>query len=350
MRSFTSKPRLSRSIESWTNSLNDIGIATRRVFLAPRVSLFLTLFLVQICFYSYSFTSGFPFLPPTDVVHAVSYSILLLNTDLHVADLSTRMSRGQFVRNTLTAIQMQLQPSSYRGSTIDVSPDDWSSVRGGSDVSDSVPTAVRRIKRSDSMTSWSSVTRDGLGSVFTQASSGQLSTTPSDTPAQTSGRQTPINSSRVSVISSGQESRANDNGPFVHDRKWESEMEDMLKVRAHLYVGLSCFLPHNTRKSTTQSRATKSCSRSAPINGYRPPPSHRTVFCVNEVCEIRMIDWRPSNVVVFEACSPSFPHRRDIAHIAATVASMDVLVLPPASRHLMRLVVFTLYLVFLDAH
>ena len=200
------------------------------------------------------------------------------------------------------------------------------------------------------MTSWSSVTRDGLGSVFTQASSGQLSTTPSDTPAQTSGRQTPINSSRVSVISSGQESRANDNGPFVHDRKWESEMEDMLKVRAHLYVGLSYFLPCDTRKSTTQSRATKSCSRSAPINGYRPLLSHLTVSCVNEVSEIRMIDWRPSNVVVFEACSPSFPHRRDIAHIAATVASMDVLALPPASRHLMRLVVFTLYLVFLDAH
>ena len=45
-------------------------------------------------------------------MHAVAYSLLLLNTDLHVADLATRMSRNQFVRNTVTAIQMQIQPTS----------------------------------------------------------------------------------------------------------------------------------------------------------------------------------------------------------------------------------------------
>ncbi|GAA5964713.1 hypothetical protein JCM3765_004365 [Sporobolomyces pararoseus] len=41
-----------------------------------------------------------------DVVHAVSYSMLLLNTDLHVVDQSgsSRMTRNQFVRNTLNAI------------------------------------------------------------------------------------------------------------------------------------------------------------------------------------------------------------------------------------------------------
>ncbi|GAA5837679.1 hypothetical protein JCM3766R1_000554 [Sporobolomyces carnicolor] len=42
-----------------------------------------------------------------DVVHAVSYSMLLLNTDLHVVDTTTRMTRQQFVRNTLNAIQAQ---------------------------------------------------------------------------------------------------------------------------------------------------------------------------------------------------------------------------------------------------
>ncbi|CAL1707118.1 unnamed protein product [Somion occarium] len=167
------------------------------------------------------------------VVHAVSYSLLLLNTDLHVADLSSRMSRGQFVRNTITAIQMQLQPIATRsGSATDVSPDDWSSLRGGSDGSDPpAPVFTKRVKRSDSMTSWSSVTRDGLSSMFMQASSGQLSTTPSDTPAQTSGRQTPLNSSRVSVISSGQESRVNEGSTptFAYDRNWEQEMESLLK-------------------------------------------------------------------------------------------------------------------------
>ncbi|GAA5926050.1 uncharacterized protein JCM15063_005194 [Sporobolomyces koalae] len=42
-----------------------------------------------------------------DVVHAVSYSLLLLNTDLHVVDTTTRMTRQQFIRNTLSAIQAQ---------------------------------------------------------------------------------------------------------------------------------------------------------------------------------------------------------------------------------------------------
>ncbi|GAA5887194.1 hypothetical protein JCM5296_004558 [Sporobolomyces johnsonii] len=42
-----------------------------------------------------------------DVVHAVSYSLLLLNTDLHVVDSGTRMTRQQFIRNTISAIQAQ---------------------------------------------------------------------------------------------------------------------------------------------------------------------------------------------------------------------------------------------------
>ncbi|UZJ56962.1 hypothetical protein CBS101457_006282 [Exobasidium rhododendri] len=39
-----------------------------------------------------------------DVVHALVFAILLLNTDLHVADIQDRMTRNQFVRNTLAAI------------------------------------------------------------------------------------------------------------------------------------------------------------------------------------------------------------------------------------------------------
>ncbi|QSL66822.1 hypothetical protein MERGE_001209 [Pneumocystis wakefieldiae] len=41
-----------------------------------------------------------------DIVHAIAYSLLLLNTDLHVADLThgQKMTRNQFVENTLTTI------------------------------------------------------------------------------------------------------------------------------------------------------------------------------------------------------------------------------------------------------
>ncbi|KAJ6264669.1 hypothetical protein Dda_0818 [Drechslerella dactyloides] len=45
-----------------------------------------------------------------DVVHTIVYSILLVNTDLHMADLhsSQRMTKGQFVKNTLATIKRGL--------------------------------------------------------------------------------------------------------------------------------------------------------------------------------------------------------------------------------------------------
>ncbi|KAH7335903.1 hypothetical protein B0J17DRAFT_719566 [Rhizoctonia solani] len=43
------------------------------------------------------------------IVHAISYSLLLLNTDLHIAELSSHMSKNQFVRNTWAVIQDQIR-------------------------------------------------------------------------------------------------------------------------------------------------------------------------------------------------------------------------------------------------
>ena len=40
-----------------------------------------------------------------DVVHTVCYSLLLLNTDLHLADIESKMTRQQFVRNTMPTIR-----------------------------------------------------------------------------------------------------------------------------------------------------------------------------------------------------------------------------------------------------
>lgn len=37
-------------------------------------------------------------------MHTICYSILLLNTDLHLADIESRMTRSQFVRNTLPTV------------------------------------------------------------------------------------------------------------------------------------------------------------------------------------------------------------------------------------------------------
>ena len=40
-----------------------------------------------------------------DVVHTICYSLLLLNTDLHMADIESKMTRAQFVKNTLPTIK-----------------------------------------------------------------------------------------------------------------------------------------------------------------------------------------------------------------------------------------------------
>lgn len=47
-----------------------------------------------------------------DVVYAVSYSMLLLNTDLHVARNHSKMTRGEFVRNTMSAIDSCVRSAS----------------------------------------------------------------------------------------------------------------------------------------------------------------------------------------------------------------------------------------------
>ncbi|KAF6819854.1 Sec7 domain-containing protein [Colletotrichum plurivorum] len=40
----------------------------------------------------------------SDVIHTICYSIMLLNTDLHLADIDQKMTRSQFVKNTMTTI------------------------------------------------------------------------------------------------------------------------------------------------------------------------------------------------------------------------------------------------------
>lgn len=144
-------------------------------------------------------------------MHAVSYSLLLLNTDLHVAELSTRMSRNQFVRNTITAIQTQITPN--RDSLISPSDayDDCSIPTTSSE--DSEPS--KRTKRSASITSWDSVSPEIVTS---------LPATPSSNGASAGNESTPsfqITYGQEGSTSSGQS----------YGRSWELEMESLLKVR-----------------------------------------------------------------------------------------------------------------------
>jgi PH/SEC7 domain-containing protein len=133
---------------------------------------------------------------------------LLLNTDLHVADLTTRMSRSQFVRNTLTAIQMQLQPTPAQSSATDLTHDS-----NTPSETEAVPTI--RSKRSDSITSWHSVSREAAAPPTSYVMS----------PA--------ANGSTPSVqISAASHDHRSSVSSIVYGRGWENEMENLLKVRA----------------------------------------------------------------------------------------------------------------------
>ena len=134
----------------------------------------------------------------------MAYSLLLLNTDLHVAELSTHMSRNQFVRNTLSAVQMQVHPN---GSNSDF---DSSSGRQGSDHASGTP-GKRTIKRSDSMTSWNSLSRDTVPGL-----------------PQTLSPQ--VNESTASFLAVSNDQRENGGATVLYDRNWENDMEAMLKV------------------------------------------------------------------------------------------------------------------------
>ncbi|KAG1751509.1 uncharacterized protein EDB91DRAFT_1234857 [Suillus paluster] len=154
------------------------------------------------------------------VVHAVVYSILLLNTDLHIADIANRMSRSQFVRNTMTAIQMQTHPSRY-GSSQDLNDDNSSGPLTGSDGTETQ--SLARSKRSGSIASWNSISKDTFF-----ASAGVSSTVLAAQPS--------LNSSTTSFHhSSGPESKPPSTAPstVAFDRNWEMDMESLLKVASH---------------------------------------------------------------------------------------------------------------------
>ncbi|KAI0149427.1 hypothetical protein BJ166DRAFT_63319 [Pestalotiopsis sp. NC0098] len=46
-----------------------------------------------------------------DVIHTMCYSIMLLNTDLHVADIENKMTRSQFIKNTMTTVKAAIADS-----------------------------------------------------------------------------------------------------------------------------------------------------------------------------------------------------------------------------------------------
>lgn len=176
------------------------------------------------------------------------------------------MSRSQFVRNTMTAIQMQLQPHAdiypARLSSSDLTYDDCSSsVRGAASDETEMMT---RSKRSNSVASWNSVSRDAVMS---------LPVSPASVQSTHLGAHM-SNGSTQSVHSTPPEQTTP--GRPTHGRAWEMEMENLLKVSVSVIDnGRFClFLPQNDRKCTLRLSTNKFCSRS--IRASRGRPCHRS--------------------------------------------------------------------------
>ncbi|KAI9500157.1 hypothetical protein BX070DRAFT_237860 [Coemansia spiralis] len=116
-------------------------------------------------------------LKTADVAHAVTYSTLLLNTDLHIADIraSDRMTKNRFVRNTIDTIA-QFQSASASSTTATSQPD--SAVQnqaGDSETTSSLPPQLPELDLSKVSTESSRI------HPFTQP-------TGAETPASTSSR------------------------------------------------------------------------------------------------------------------------------------------------------------------
>lgn len=154
--------------------------------------------------------------------------MLLLNTDLHIAELASHMSRGQFVRNTLYAVTESARSSSptasshpslnpaARASTPDL-PSHSEEVNRRQSGESSDPTTLRmRSKRSGSITSWKSGSREAVSGMLGNAS------TPALISSQANGA-APSNDPSKSAP-------ATVRGPPVFSRQWELEMENLLKV------------------------------------------------------------------------------------------------------------------------
>ncbi|KAJ3989132.1 hypothetical protein F5890DRAFT_136060 [Lentinula detonsa] len=216
----------------------------------------------------------------SNLVHAVAYSLLLLNTDLHIADLTSHMSRSQFVRNTLAAIQMQLQPSSTSTSPQASSPDIYdesgslrsfplaSSGQGSNSSSAAVSEGsamdtITRSKRSDSITSWNSISRDTIFS----ATAPVLATSQATTP-MIENECTPSHADLRSTTTSSN---------IVYGRAWESNMENVLKEMYNAIKSQQILQPLNTSRSSMSS----SLSPGGPMlrnRSLRGPPDRLTTL------------------------------------------------------------------------
>ncbi|KAG0277125.1 hypothetical protein BGZ95_006469, partial [Linnemannia exigua] len=190
-----------------------------------------------------------------DVVHAITYSILLLNTDLHVVRHSSlsKMSRSAFIKNTLQVVQQSSEdrsedlPSSR--SVMSVDPACLSLPRSltvDSTLEPISPTGSKR--RTPSVKSWKSG--------HSQQSTGPLGSNIS------AGAQ-PYSSKM------GSDSRAN--GGYGNGKVWQHELETLLKdiytavKQNQILLPVSSTPPNSSSRAGSRSNTSISSPPTSPI-------------------------------------------------------------------------------------
>jgi len=133
------------------------------------------------------------------VIHTVTAAMLMLNTDLHIADLSKHMSRSDFIRNSMRAVQESMPPNT------DSTP---SLVRDDSGSTDTAPESLNTI----------------AGSVKDRR--------PRETPLANRSASAPVMSNGYNMTMTRNRESYATTSSFNYTKAWEQEAETALKVRA----------------------------------------------------------------------------------------------------------------------
>ena len=141
------------------------------------------------------------------VVHTVTAAMLMLNTDLHIADMAKHMSRADFVRNSMRAIQESM-PAVDGASTPDLVRDDSSSLKVGSGSVASMAPSSSSVR-----------TKPPVNPVSAQARSASAPVVPTPVIRSDSGFRGTIQAGSTTTFSS-----------FSYSKAWEAEAENALKV------------------------------------------------------------------------------------------------------------------------
>jgi PH/SEC7 domain-containing protein len=155
------------------------------------------------------------------VVHTITAAMLMLNTDLHIAELNKHMTRTDFVRNALRAIgeslSMENSLKDSNGSTPDLVRDDSSKF---GESATSIGTAPRNAPRS------------------TSAPTMPLTLTRMESNTTAPGG--------VGMESSKSKGSSTTIGSFSYTKAWESDAENALKVSlSRTRLGVTIALDRN---------------------------------------------------------------------------------------------------------